>query len=154
MLGLDFQIDRSTHPRNLLGILAEQRLLSPLIASYLLHVHKLRVAPTLNGASVIRIQAPLVINREEADFLLRAIEETLPVLAAGDTSALIAHLLDEQPKQGPFRPASPKDLPGPLTDQICLLVHPWTSRAWRITTAVSPASVGDLAALARQWLPK
>lgn len=157
MLGLDFQIDRSTHPRNLLGILAEQRLLSPLIASYLLHVHKLRVAPTLNGASVIRIQAPLVINREEADFLLRAIEETLPVLAAGDTSALIAHLLDEQPKQGPLPARKPKGLARPAPDQtkFAFLVHPLDEQSLAdYDGSLARLCPGDLAALARQWLPE
>lgn len=157
MLGLDFQINRSTHPGNLLGILAEQKLLSPLIASYLLHAHKLRVAPTLNGASVIRIQAPLVINREEADFLLRAIEKTLPVLAAGDTTTLIAHLLEQPPKMDTSLPRKPKELakPQPGQTKFAFLVHPLDEQGFSdFDSSLARLSPDNLATLVHQWLPE
>lgn len=157
MLGLDFSIDRSTHPRNLMGLLAEQKLLTPLIASYLLHVHKLRVAPTLNGASVIRIQAPLIITRQEADFLLQAVAATLPVLAAGDTIALLAHLLDSKPTRAIPLPRKPKELarPTPGHTKFAFLVHPLDEQGFadfdRNLTRLHP---GALANLVQQWLPE
>ncbi len=51
MLGIRFGVTRETFPGNLLGVLGEQELLTPVIASYLLNVEGLRVAPTLNGAT-------------------------------------------------------------------------------------------------------
>src|SRR5690606_15669631 len=67
MLGIDFGIDRRTFgtgPGSMMGIMAEQELLTPAIASYLLNRQGLRVAPTLNGASVIRIEPPLIVDEE------------------------------------------------------------------------------------------
>lgn len=128
MLGLDFQISRHSHPGNLLGLLGDQKLLTPLIASYLLHKHQLRVAPTLNGASVIRIQPPLVINREEADFLVKAIESLLPVLDAGDTAEVFAHLLGIEPSPAKLPRRKPKKKVKPQANQtkFAFLVHPVT----------------------------
>lgn len=157
MLGLDFQIDRSTHPGNLMSLLAGQKLLTPLIASYFLHAHKLRVAPTLNGASVIRIQAPLTINKEEADFLLQAIEKTLPLLATGDTVALIAHLLDSNPGQTKPLPRKPKKAlrPAPGQTRFAFLVHPLDEKGFsdfdHNLTRLSP---NNLSTLISQWLPE
>ena len=65
MLGLDFGSSREVYPNSLLGIMAEQKVLTPIIASHLLNVGKVRVAPTLNGASVIRIEPPLIISDEQ-----------------------------------------------------------------------------------------
>lgn len=157
MLGLDFQIDRATHPGNLMGLLAEQKLLTPLIASYLLHAHKLRVAPTLNGASVIRVQAPLIISREEADFLINAIENTLPILDAGDTTALIAHLMDGniqrcQPVQ---RRSKPLKKPAPGQTKFAFLVHPLDDKSFAdFDHNLSRLSPENLTALVNKWLPE
>lgn len=157
MLGLDFQISRRTHPGNLLGLLAEQKLLTPLIASYLLHKHRLRVAPTLNGASVIRIQAPLIINQEEAVFLLKAIEKTLPVLAAGDTREIFAHLLGIEPRQAKLPPCKPgKQLkPGAHQTRFAFLVHPLDDNSVvdfdKGLAALSPEKLGMIA---NKWLPE
>lgn len=58
MLGIEFVNSRDPYPHSLLGVMAEQELLTPMVASYLLNVERVRVAPTLNGASVIRIEPP------------------------------------------------------------------------------------------------
>lgn len=157
MLGLDFQISRRTHPGNLLGPLAEQKLLSPLIASYLLHRHQVRVAPTLNGASVIRIQAPLIICQEEADFLVNAVEKTLPVLADGDTATLFAHLLGTEPSQSTLATRMSGIQPGPEASQtkFAFLVHPLDDDSVadfdRALANLSPASRSQIA---NKWLPE
>src|SRR5690606_5460722 len=93
MLGLDFGNTRDPYPNSLIGIMAEQKVLTPIIASHLLNVGKVRVAPTLNGASVIRIEPPLVISDEQIALALEAIEGTVKVLAQRNTAALTAHLL-------------------------------------------------------------
>lgn len=157
MLGLDFQIDRSTHPGNLMGLLAEQKLLTPLIASYLLHTHKLRVAPTLNGASVIRIQAPLVINKAEADFLLEAVEKLLPVLDAGDTTTLLAHLLDMEDITAKPAPRRPKQLtqPKPGQTKFAFLVHPLDDKSFAdFDCNLSHLCPATLSSLVHKWLPE
>ena len=93
MLGLDFGNTRDPYPNSLIGIMAEQKVLTPIIASHLLNVGKVRVAPTLTGASVIRIEPPLVISDEQIALALEAIEGTVKVLAQRNTAALTAHLL-------------------------------------------------------------
>lgn len=96
MLGIDFGTDRSAYPHSFLGIMTEQNILTPLIASYLLNVEKLRVAPTLNGASVIRIEPPLIITDQQIEFALQAIENTVSLLANRNTAAFLGHLIGVQ----------------------------------------------------------
>lgn len=93
MLGLDFGSTKAPYPDSMLGIMAEQKGLTPIIASHLLNVGRVRVAPTLNGASVIRIEPPLVITDQQIDYALEAIERTTAVLALRNTAALTRHLV-------------------------------------------------------------
>ncbi len=95
LLGLEFDVSRTKFPRDVgtqLGLMGEQNLLTPLLSSYLLNVHKVRVAPTLNGARVLRIEPPLTITHEQCDDLIAAIEETVMALSRGDSGKLLAHL--------------------------------------------------------------
>lgn len=157
MLGLDFQISRRTHPGNLLGLLAEQKLLTPLIASYLLHKHQLRVAPTLNGASVIRIQAPLIINQQEADFLIRAIELTLPVLDAGNTAEIFAHLLEIEPSRAklPLRKPGKQLIPRANQTRFAFLVHPLDDNSViDFDNGLAGLGPEKLELIANKWLPE
>ena len=97
MLGVDFGIDEDTFGASagaMLGIMASQELLTPVISSYLLNRCGLRVAPTLNGNSVIRIEPPLVVDEEQCRLALEAIERVCAVLDAGNTGELLAHLVD------------------------------------------------------------
>ncbi|HEY8415255.1 MAG TPA: aminotransferase III, partial [Thermaerobacter sp.] len=79
----------------LLGVMGEQELLTPVIASYLLNVEKLRVAPTLNGADVIRIEPPLIAGRAECDYALAAIERVVELIDREDTAGLLRHLVGD-----------------------------------------------------------
>ncbi|HEY8393512.1 MAG TPA: aminotransferase class III-fold pyridoxal phosphate-dependent enzyme, partial [Thermaerobacter sp.] len=101
MLGLEFGVDRASFPGNLLGVMGEQELLTPVIASYLLNVEKLRVAPTLNGAEVIRIEPPLIAGRAECDYALAAIERVVELIDREDTAGLLRHLVGEGRRTGP-----------------------------------------------------
>jgi acetylornithine/succinyldiaminopimelate/putrescine aminotransferase len=65
MLGLRFGVDRDLWPDSLLGTAAEQGFFTPIFASYLLNVEGVRLAPTLNGNSVIRIEPPLNFRRRD-----------------------------------------------------------------------------------------
>ena len=83
MLGVDFGQDRSLYPHSLLGVLAEQEFLTPVVASYLLNTERVRVAPTLNGASVIRIEPPLIITESQIGRIAEAVERAAKMLAKG-----------------------------------------------------------------------
>lgn len=93
MLGIEFTCHRQAFPNGLLGVMAEQELLAPAAASYLLNVTGLRVAPTLNGNRVLRIEPPLVISEQECQLGLAAIEEMLSALATYDTARFLHHLV-------------------------------------------------------------
>lgn len=132
MLGIDFGIDQRTFgsgPGAMLGIMAEQELLTPAIASYLLNRHGLRVAPTLNGSSVIRIEPPLIVDEAQCEMALDALADVCRVLAAGNTGQLLAHLVGrEEPVPTPVRRPE-DDIPvpdGPAPDEghFAFLVHP------------------------------
>ncbi len=96
MLGLEFNMDRKQYPGSLLGVMAEQELLTPAISSYLLNVEKLRVAPTLNGNEVIRIEPPLTISEKQCREALKKLESMLEVLDEGNTARFLAYLVRPQ----------------------------------------------------------
>jgi len=132
MLGIDFGNSRAPYPNSMLGILAEQKLLTPMIASHLLNVGGVRVAPTLNGASVVRIEPPLVISDQQIAFALTAIENTVRELANGNTAAFLGHLInvsvDKQYQSK--RTSSQVQQLGPEKDagRFAFLVHPLSVR--------------------------
>lgn len=95
MLGIEFNMDRGQFPGSLLGVMAEQELLTPAISSYLLNVEHVRVAPTLNGNAVIRIEPPLTISIEQCRDALEGIARMLKVLDEGNTARFLSYLVRE-----------------------------------------------------------
>ena len=101
MLGIDFSVQpgafaaRGRDHGRLLEVMADQEMLTPVVASYLMNVEGVRVAPTLNGQSVIRIEPPLIIGEEECELALAALERAVAVLAAGETGRLLLPLTRE-----------------------------------------------------------
>jgi acetylornithine/succinyldiaminopimelate/putrescine aminotransferase/predicted amino acid dehydrogenase len=93
MLGIEFNMDRELFPGSLLGVMAEQELLTPAISSYLLNVEKIRVAPTLNGNAVIRIEPPLTISEEQCQEALSGIAAMLAVLNEKNTARFLSYLV-------------------------------------------------------------
>lgn len=95
LLGLQLPAGRAAPAAHgLLDILAEQAMLAPLVASYLLNVCHVRVAPTLLGSDVVRIEPPLTLTEAEADLIVAAVGQVARLLAAGDAGALVNHLLN------------------------------------------------------------
>jgi len=129
MLGLQFGVDMNTFGRvSLLGVLAEQESLTPVLASYLLNVEHIRVAPTLNGSDVIRIEPPLIATREQCQQVIEAIGRMVRHLAEGNTAELIRHLLDVESRPQVLPPVHRRVLPEPTGDPAegrwAFLVHP------------------------------
>jgi len=93
MLGLEFRMNRSDFPNCLLSVLAEQDNLTPLISSWLLNAEGLRVAPTLNGNAVIRLEPSLTVTPEQCDAAVQALEKVLALLDAGNTLEIIRPVL-------------------------------------------------------------
>ena len=133
MLGIDLAPTRASHHQSLVGILGEQGLLAPLVASYLLNVEGIRVAPTLNGASVLRIEPPLIASDELCNQVVAAFDRVLNLVEQGDTASLVAHLAGAPVPEGsrtvvPAVAAQPMVQPtgSPEEGRFAFLVHPLT----------------------------
>lgn len=113
MLGLCFEVDRDTWPDSVLGTAAEQNLFTPIFSAYLLNVEGVRVAPTLNGKAVVRIEPALTFTWAQCEELLGALERALEAFSDGDTGRILGAILDGAP-----RPASA------LTSTLRLAVRP------------------------------
>ncbi|MCP4423640.1 MAG: aminotransferase class III-fold pyridoxal phosphate-dependent enzyme, partial [Chloroflexi bacterium] len=165
MLGLQFNDDRTAYGRQcLLGPMAEQEMLTAVIASYMLNVEKIRVAPTLNGASVLRLEPPLIADRAMCDQVVGAIDRLLAILAAGNTAQLMAHLvgrdgtqisridtgkLSEAPKSASIR-VNPR--PQKEDGRFAFLVHPLTPRSYvDFDTSLAVFDDDELADLTGRW---
>jgi acetylornithine/succinyldiaminopimelate/putrescine aminotransferase/predicted amino acid dehydrogenase len=128
MLGLEMGVTKDKLPGSLLGVMADQEFLSPVVTSYLLNVEKLRVAPTLNGASVIRLEPPLIISEVQCRQAIESIERMVSRLAFGNTASFLAHLVGaSQPAVSlkdiaPQLPAQPTQ--DPAEGRFAFLVHP------------------------------
>ncbi len=70
--------------------------------SYLLNAHRVRVAPTLNGGNVLRVQPPLTVTREECDWILRAFRDLASVMASGQSDRLVCRVLGPRPTAAPI----------------------------------------------------
>lgn len=128
MLGLELGVTKNNLPDSLLGIIADQEFLSPVVSSYLLNVEKLRVAPTLNGAAVIRLEPPLNISMEQCQQAMDAIERMAARLAIGNTAAFLSHLIGALPPKTSATVPVPKAPVLPLNTgdegRFAFLVHP------------------------------
>ena len=132
LLGVEFAIDRTAFASDhgsMLGVLAEQGKLVPLLASYLLNVEGIRTAPSLNDGAVMRVEPPLTVSRQECKIFLEAMETVASRLARGDTGALLAHLAGAAvpavtPRAKPFPPCAPLRPNGePSEGRFAFLVH-------------------------------
>ncbi len=128
MLGLEFNMDRDQFPGSLLGVMAEQELLTPAISSYLLNVEKLRVAPTLNGNEVIRIEPPLTISEEQCREALQKLEAMLEVLNEGNTARFLAYLVrsrvgNDFPRFDPYPENKVAPTGDPDEGRFAFLIH-------------------------------
>lgn len=158
MLGIEIGIDRKTFPGSMLGIIAEQNLLTQIISSYLLNQQNLRVAPTLNGNHVIRIEPPLIISQEQCQSCVTKIAEMLEVLSEGNTAKFVAYLLDVPDKRDFLQPSPPdgqqnikpasKDEEG----KFAFLVHPLDMKSYSdFDESLASFTEEELTSLVNRW---
>lgn len=128
LLGVRFELDRNRWPDSLLGVAAEQGFFTPLFASYLLNVEGVRVAPTLNGKAVIRIEPALTIRWRDCERLLGAMERALALFATGDTGRVVGSILDGEERPAGRKSSSACDWvrvePQPQERRFGFLMHP------------------------------
>ena len=154
MLGIQFTSDRSFCPENFLGIAAEQKELGQFVASYLLNVEGIRLAPTLNGGNVLRIQPPLNATREQCDRVFGAIERTVAVLASRRTGIFYQGILRKTPPslapfdRNPAR-ASVNEI-ARVDRRFAFLVHPLDEQSYAdydpTLDSLTPWELGEFAA--------
>ena len=116
MLGIRFSVDRAQWREGFLGIVAEQNQIAQLVASYLLNVEGLRVAPTLNQGQVLRIQPPLNATRKQRAQAADAIDRCMAVLATGDTGRFFGSIFDRRARPAAAPLAHPARPPAPYVD--------------------------------------
>ena len=137
LLGLQLTSDRAAFGRHsLLGVLAEQDALAPLVAGWLLNVAHIRVAPTLLGSDVLRIEPPLTLGEDEIAPIVAGIARAARLLATDDIAALLVPLLD-----------APRTLPTPPARMPAPTIHgsaPQGARWGFLAHPVTPASYADL----------
>ena len=128
LLGIRFARGRHLWPESLLGVALEQEFFTPLFASYMLNVEGIRVAPTLNGKSVIRIEPALTMTWPQCNRLLGALERTLAVFATSDTGRILASIIEGKPQPLAWAPPSSKRwvdvTPRPAERRFAFLMHP------------------------------
>ncbi|HWI60628.1 MAG TPA: aminotransferase class III-fold pyridoxal phosphate-dependent enzyme [Symbiobacteriaceae bacterium] len=129
MLGIEIGVDMNTYGRtSLLGVMAEQENLTPVLSSYLLNVEGLRVAPTLNGAAVIRIEPPLIATKEQCQQAIDSIGRMLEHLAVGNMFELVRHLMGWEARPQTLPVPHQRVLPEPSGEESegrwAFLVHP------------------------------
>lgn len=156
MLGIEFVSSRKPYPHSLLGVMAEQELLTPMVASYLLNVEKVRVAPTLNGASVIRIEPPLIINDEQISRVIGAVRNTAAMLAQRNTAAFLGHLIDFRPSPEQEEREADAEVeevqPQPGDGRFAFLVHPVDLGNYsEFDSSLAALSEEQLADLSSRW---
>jgi len=100
MLGLELGVDRGYFAGSLLGVTAEQELLASAVSAYLLNREKIRVAPTLNGGSVIRIEPPLTITAAQCRRILVGIADMLAVLNEANAAKFFSFLVSKEFPRG------------------------------------------------------
>lgn len=93
LLGIRFHEQLQQPLGYVLNVAVDQGLYSALFSGYLLNVHGIRIAPTLNGADVVRIEPPLTATRAECEQALDAIAQTVEVFAKEDAGAIIRAIL-------------------------------------------------------------
>jgi len=128
LIGIEFR-DQYHSPSNILRQLSNQADLVYCIAGYLFHEHRIRVAPTLNHSSTLRVEPPASITKAEMDRCIRAIELAAESIHKADTYHLCKYIAGlEEPDSVPrildyrSRPRT-EDVSDGRTHRVAFLGH-------------------------------
>lgn len=130
MLGMEFGLDRRTQPNRLLGVAGEQNFLAAIVSGFLANAERIRLAPTLSGANVVRIAPPLTATWADCELFLAALGRALPVLDAGDSGRVFGAILGgtarewSPPALRPVARGAVEAKPGER--KFAFLIHPLT----------------------------
>jgi acetylornithine/succinyldiaminopimelate/putrescine aminotransferase/predicted amino acid dehydrogenase len=136
LLGVEFTTDAAGFGRqSLIASMAEQKSLVLALCSYLLNVEGIRLAPTVFGSHVLRVEPPLIATREMCDRFLDAFGRSLVILEECDTSRMLSHLVDSKRKTA-STPAVPRRTFPSATDtdaasRWAFIVHPLDLQSYR-----------------------
>ncbi|HEX4149074.1 MAG TPA: aminotransferase class III-fold pyridoxal phosphate-dependent enzyme, partial [Pirellulales bacterium] len=148
LLGIEFGIQRSTWSESVLGAFAEQGIFTPLFASYLLNVEGIRVAPTLNGKSVIRIEPALTFTWTECEELLAGLQRALEAFSDGNIGRIFSALMN--PRRAVSTPPAviekePVVEPRANEKRFAFLMHPLNAESLAdFDPSLAQLSLGDL----------
>jgi acetylornithine/succinyldiaminopimelate/putrescine aminotransferase/predicted amino acid dehydrogenase len=151
MLGIRFTTDRGQWGESFLGIAAEERELAQFVASYLMNVEGVRLAPTLNRGDVLRVQPPLTATREECDIVADAIGRVADVLATRRTGLFYGAIVRRKALAlAQLTPSAPPPrrehaAPDGNVHRFAFLLHPLDNQSYAdYDTSLSALSVGEL----------
>lgn len=137
MLGIEFDVNLDTYKGDwgsMLLLAANSGLLLPVMSGYLANVHKIRVAPTLNSQSTLRVQPPLIVTHEQCDTFCEALDETIAHLSQGNTYGLVQYLLTSKDNtQRIVQKDIPHVVPTPPKEEegrFGFLIHPLTLQSY------------------------
>lgn len=91
MLGVELQ-DFANHPSAIIAALADTELLSIVCAAYLLHVHRIRMLPSMGRRNVLRIQPSAYLGVEQIQETAQALRCLCELLDRGAVAPLLAHM--------------------------------------------------------------
>jgi acetylornithine/succinyldiaminopimelate/putrescine aminotransferase/predicted amino acid dehydrogenase len=135
MIGVEFA-RQSESASYLLRYLTSQEQLVVLLSGYMLHAHRVRVAPTLSDPFTLRLAPPLYVSEKAVDQLVGALEDVCERIEHADVRDLTSHLAREirsDGEQAPvlsadwkpcsYRTASPRIAPHCASARVAWLCH-------------------------------
>lgn len=121
--------------QGLIGAMAHDENLGMLLCGNLLRREGIRVAPTLFGNRVVRVEPPLVVTGEQCDRFLEGFERAVDHVWRNDAVGLVGHLAGHRPGSGVRRPEfrhhSSYEPPAPGDSRFAFVVHPLDTDSFR-----------------------
>jgi acetylornithine/succinyldiaminopimelate/putrescine aminotransferase/predicted amino acid dehydrogenase len=101
LLGVAFSDDPVDYDGSVAALLCRSEAFGLILSSYLLNRHRVRVAPTMNHGSVLRIEPALDAPPSLFEPLVKGVQALAEALDRGDSPAVLGHVLGLDPAQTP-----------------------------------------------------
>jgi len=124
MIGFEL-VNQPDSPSNIIKMLSQQQYLGWVAAGYLLNIHNIRITPTLNRATTLRIQPSAYINGKEIDQLVGALEMFCQAVQYSDAGHLTRYQIGlHDTRLDDWREQQPSHMETPSTKrQVAFLGH-------------------------------